>query len=667
MAKEKKTIAHHLLAFLRLSTAIAGALVWVYLSSTITGEKLEHQLHDPIIRLQGAKPPPKDVVLVALDEATYEQLGLPMDRPIPRMYHAKMLERLAEMGAKRVVFDIVFAGRSAIPEGDEALSQAVGKLPVVLAVDHGAKQSGGMTLYELVRPDPFLADRAAGLAIVGMQIDDETARHFYVNREENVKDMETLSEAGAGYLTKQARDSAELPDESDLIHYYGPSHTIKTYSLYQILEKEVPLPAELIKDKVVYVGLILRTGLGATQKDAFGTPFGSIFGVEIHATQAANLIEKSWIRRPSRMNEWAVGSAILIVLLLMMLRTRPLISLSLAFGTAGIWLVACYIGLANGFFLAGGTAVTIVIPAIVLTNLTYWYIRTRKQQQKIEAAFSLYLSPAMVAQLKKNPAALKLGGEETICSAIFTDIKGFTTISEQLGALGVTKMLNEYFTEVSQAVMDEGGTVIKFIGDAVFALWGAPVAQEDHAQRACRAALRIQDTVDRFNESNKFPKLTTRVGVNTGKMVVGNLGSLRRFDYTAIGDAVNLAARVEGVNKYLGSTVLLTEDALNAGGNKENFHLLRMGAIKVVGKEIPVGLFRMDQKPFSDELRKEWETALEKFTARQWDDAKGLFEEIQKKCGELETVCDFYKENIEVFRQHPPQAEWRGEVTMDHK
>lgn len=667
MSEVRSRRARLFFGLLRIVISLGAVYGWMLFSRTVTGKRYEFSLHEAMMRAQGRKPPPSEIVVVAMDEATYTALNVPMDRPIPRKYHAKLLERLAQMGAKRVVFDVVFAGRSASPEGDDALAQAVGELPVVLAVDHRTSDQSLIVDSGVTEPDDFLKDPATGLAVVGMQTEEGVVRHFFTNRDEAIKDYPSLSEAGAGYLTVERLKQADLPGPYDLIKFYGKARTIPTYSLYQIIEEAVPFPAHLVKDKVVYVGLVMKTGLGATQKDQFQTPFGEIFGVEIHATQAANLIERGWIKRPTPLNEWLFGGALLFFLMLSMLQARPMIALTLAAATAFTWLCVSYACLAQGFFLTGGSAVTIVIPAVVLANLTYWYVRTRREQQKIEAAFSLYLSPAMVGQLKKNPDLLKLGGEEIVASAIFTDIKGFTTISEQLGALGVTKMLNEYFTEVSQAVMDEGGTVIKFIGDAVFALWGAPLPQEDHARRACRAALRIQDTVDRFNESNKFPKLTTRVGVNTGRMMVGNLGSLRRFDYTAIGDAVNLAARVEGVNKYLGSTVLLTEDALKNGGDLENLHLLRMGSIKVVGKEIPVGLYRMDQRPFPDDIKREWERALELFGSRDWGSAEKLFEEIKGKCGELETVCEFYQENITAFRAESPSAEWRGEVSMDHK
>lgn len=657
-----------LLWLLRIVTALASVAFWWWASSTITGQAYEYALHDAFVRFRGPLPPPEDVVIVALDEATYQAWGLPMDRPIPRERYGKLLKRLAALGARRVVFDIVFAGASAVPEWDRELEEGVGSLPVVLAADHGERDVGGMTIEELIKPEPRLLERAAGIALVGIELNEDVARVFTVRRKENTKEFSTLSEAGAGILTPEQRAAAVLPGSDDLINFYGPSHWVKTVSLYQVLEDAVPVPARLFKNKTVYVGLVLRTGLGATQKDSFRTPFGDLFGVEIHATMAANLLERGWIRRPTIAQERWVGALLLFGLLIVILGVRPQWSVLIGVVSIALWFVAAYGALVSLLFVTGGLAVTVLVPVAVLINLSFWYLRTRKKQQQIEKAFSLYLSPAMVTQLKRNPSLLKLGGEELVCSAIFTDIAGFTNLTEQLGAVRITGMLNEYFTEVSQAVMEEGGTVIKFIGDAVFALWGAPVHFEDHAARAIRAAQRIQRVVAEFNASAKFPPLITRVGVNTGKMVVGNLGSSKRFDFTAIGDAVNLAARVEGVNKYLGTTVLVTEDALLAAKEvKEDFKVVRMGAIKVVGKDRPVQLFRLLAEKLPPAVETQWEEGLNLFAAREWGRAENLFTRIATELPEFAVAARLYLAEIRELAQHTPHPEWKGEVAMDHK
>ena len=669
--KRKPSRARRLLFCLRLATAFIGTVGWLWFSTSITGQEYEFALHDALVRLRGPITPPSNVIIVALDEASYDALRLPMDRPIPRAYHAKLLKRLAELGATRVVFDIVFAGQSASPEGDAALADSVSKLPVFLGVDHGVsvEEGSGRVIHELIKPDPFLSTPAAGLALVGLQLEDGVARHFFQNQDENLSDFVTLSEAGAGIKTAQQRSEHQLPRSGDLINFYGKSHSIPTISLYQVLEEEVPIPQKLIKDKIVYVGLALRTGLGVTQKDQFQTPFGDIFGVEIHATQAANLIEGNWIHGPGSDLESVLGSLVVFALLMLLLRLKPQWGITLLVVIIVGWYIAAFIGLKFNIFLAGGSAVTAIMPLAVIISATYWYLRTHKRSVEIERAFSLYLAPSMVTQLKRNPSLLKLGGEEIYASAIFTDIAGFTGISENLGPTRVTAMLNAYFTEVSQAILDEDGTLIKFIGDAVFAIWGAPLPQVDHAARACRAAMRIQEAVDKFNTKGEFPSLITRVGVHTGKMVVGNLGSNKRFDFTAIGDAVNLSSRVEGVNKYLGTTVLATEDALEAtkvtGGFSAN--TLRMGAIKVLGREVPVSLFRLSATEVNADLAQSWGKAIASFTSRRWDLAKDLFQQSQTLDPNLKIASDLYLSNLDHFIKEAPGDSWQGELSMEHK
>src|SRR6185295_10317029 len=165
--------------------------------------------------------------------------------------------------------------------------------------------------------------------------------------------------------------------------------------------------------------------------------------------------------------------------------------------------------------------------------------------------FNFYLSPEMIAKIVADPSSLNLGGEEIVATALFTDVKGFTTIAESMPAPETAGLLNAYFSRITAYIFDQGGTLIKFIGDAVFAIWGAPLRMEDHALKACEAALSIA-------EGQARERFITRIGVHTGSMLVGNLGSEQRFDYTAIGDAVNFAARLEGLNKHFGTRALVS-------------------------------------------------------------------------------------------------------------
>lgn len=646
--------------------ALISTLAWLVFSATTSGEGYEFMLHDELVRTRGPRPPPEDIVVIALDEASYDALGLPMDRTIPRSIYAKLIRRLGELGAKRVVMDVVFAGPGASPEGDAEFAAALKTVPVVLGTDHGEYTDNGTVFHELIKPYGPFAAASHKLALVGLSLDSAMlARSMYIEKGSYLEGLPTLSEAGAGLDPNNPSDALKLPAPSDLINYYGPSRTIKTLSLYQVLEEEVPIPAVHIRNKVVYVGLVLRTALGANQKDRFATPFGDIFGVEIHATKAANLINRDWIRRPSKTNERIVGSFLVFISCFLIMLLRPIHAGISAVVLAVLWLILSYALLNATFFLTGGSGVLAAVPLAFLVNTTGSYLITLHRQKQIERAFSHYVSPQMVQQLRRNPELLKLGGQEVIATALFTDIAGFTNMSERLGAMKVTQMLNAYFSEVSDVIMDEGGTVIKFIGDAVFAVWGAPVPTIDHADRASKAALKLQRAIENFNSRGKFPRLSTRIGLNTGSMMVGNLGSNRRFDFTAIGDAVNLAARVEGVNKYLGTTLLVTENTKKECEAAAGTYV-SMGKITVAGKNIPIELFSAFDPPLQPELLSQWQLALDLFQGAHWDDSRSQFVAVKESACPLSAAADTYIEAIEELRLSRNET-WAGELILKEK
>ena len=309
--------------------------------------------------------------------------------------------------------------------------------------------------------------------------------------------------------------------------------------------------------------------------------------------------------------------------------------------------------------------VALIIPLSFLGNTLVYYVVTLRSQQQVEKAFQFYLSPDMAKAMKQNPKGLELGGESVYATALFTDIEGFTRITESMIASEVSQMLNSYFTEVMEVVFENKGTLIKFIGDAVFVIWGAPLKVEDHAKRACRTALAIAKEVEKFNASKRFPALHTRVGLNTGNMVVGNLGSSKRFDYTAIGDSVNLASRVEGINKYLGTTVIITETTKKEMGGE--FPTVPMGAIQVVGKSEVVPIFTLFETALSEENSLVWQKALLDFRTKKFSDARAAFESVKGLEPRLKKACEVYISEIARHEATPPSAEWRGEISFDMK
>lgn len=625
------------------------------------GQSLENKFLDLWFQLRSPAQPPSDVAIVALDEESYRVLGLAMNQPWPRSMHAQLIQRLKEAGAKKVIFDILFLGNGPDSSSDQSLANALGSMPTVIGIDYGTIEEKNYQQEGLLMPLESFREKAFRTALVGLPEEEGCIRHFMIERSELTKDFLSLSEAAVEKMTNR-------PGPRDLINYYGPPRTIPTYSYYQILENEKPFPNELIRDKIIFVGLSLRTELGPSQKDAYLTPFsknGRMFGVEIHATAAANLLTHSWIRRAPSWIE-VLGLGLLTgVMSSLLFGLKPLWGALSLLGFFLGWNAAAFVGLLHLRFIPGAVLSIGILPFIYLASTLYYYVIAKRKARQLRKAFQYYLSPEMAREVSRDPQALHLGGEKVTATAMFTDITGFTEISEKMSPESVAHMLNSYFTEVMNEIFENKGTLIKFIGDAVFALWGAPIKTENHAQLACQTAVAIQKEIERFNGTGQFPPLKTRIGIHTGPMIVGNMGSSRRFDFTAIGDSVNLASRVEGINKYFGTEILITQEVFNQ--LSLSLDAVEMGAIRVAGKKEIIRLHTLFEKPINPEVKKTWERAVENFSQRQWDDAEKKFIEIGQREIRFQKASEIYLKEIQSCRKTPPLEFWEGEINFSSK
>jgi len=628
------------------------------------GKALEMRFLDLWFNIRGPINPPNDVVVVAIDEDSYGVLGYPLNQAWPRAVHATLLKRLAAAGAKRVAFDIGFFDPWPIAEVDDELLRAMRLVPTIIGSDvvkgkeeHSEKQALKPPL------DKFRA--AAKLAFVGLPSDGGRIRRFLIPDAYYSRD---ITEVLPPSLAAAASGTTRQPGPHDLIRYYGPRQTIQKYSYYQVIETEVPLPAEKLRDKIVFVGLMTQTELGESKKDSFLTSFpqdGETFGVEIHATAAANLLHGDWIRRSSAQSEvWLLG-ILALLLTLALLYARPLPGAFIVVGYGAGWAALAYWSFLRGHFVPGAVLAVIILPLTYTKATLTNYLIARLRQLRLERAFRFYLSPEMAKEVAQNPEALQLGGQEIECTAMFTDIAGFTSIAERMKPGEVSQMLNSYFTEVFDAVFDNRGTAIQFMGDGLYALWGAPAKTPEHARLCCEAALAIESEIERFNQSGRFPPLRTRFGINTGPVLVGNLGSKRRFDFTGIGDTVNLASRLEGLNKYFGTTILTTDNT--QAQLPESIRSLKMGLIRAVGKTLPVGLHSLFREPIPERAVAKWMEAWARFAARDWDAVEGLFLEVGEEELRLAKAAKLYHDQISLHRSTPPPNEWQGEIIFTTK
>ncbi len=631
---------------------------------------LENTGLDLLFLRRGARPVPPAVCVVAIDEDSYWVRDLDPGRPWPRGLHGDLVAVLAREGARAVAFDVLFEG-AGDPDQDAAFERGLAEAGnVVLGSTVEQIEDPRFRQLRLIEPyEPFL-EAAAAAGDVSMEEDrDGVIRHAWLLH----GDRPSLSLAAYETATGDASLRQRGPR---LINYYGPSRTIPTVSIYQALEPGEHLPPGFFKDKVVFVGASQVAAAGpADAKDSFRTPFrggtrGNTFGVEIHATLAANLLEGRGL---------TVASPVLVapsLLLLSFLATLAFVCLRPALGVLALAGLELIPGTAGSLaFGRGDLWLPVVIPSVVqlplayVASLAWYYLTTVRERERIRKAFAFYLSPSMIRRIAESPGELNLGGEEIVGTAMFTDIKGFTSIAEGMTAPETAALLNEYFSEATRHVFDTGGTLIKYIGDAIFAIWGAPLRMEDHATPACRAAVgmaRLQEALG----GRPAARLVTRIGLHTGPMLVGNLGSSQRFDYTAIGDAINLAARLEGINKQFGTQVLVSGETLSATNG--GLITRRVGRVRVVGREEPVtvhellGLSGELTQPDAGAIET-FERALDAYYARDFEEAGRGFEEVQRLRRGKDGPSGLYLTLIARLRAEPPPDEWDGVIRLTTK
>ena len=385
--------------------------------------------------------------------------------------------------------------------------------------------------------------------------------------------------------------------------YKDPQRRLETYRIYpvaQILQSYAAVrsgatpvvPLDALRGKIVFVGSS-AAGLFDTRANPFGPADP---GVLIHATLADNLLAGDFLRRASPL---ANVAATLLAALLAGVAASFIASVWWSVA-AGIGLAAAYLGLTLALFGAGSVWLDAATPAlaILLTftgGMAVNYFTEGRHKRQIREMFSKYVAPEYVAQLADDPSKITLGGRRAELTILFSDIRGFTSISEKLSAHEVVEFLNEYLSEMAAIVKQAGGTLDKFIGDAVMAFWGEPVHHPDHADRAADCALAMQATTARLAArwvAEGKPDLKIGVGINTAEVVVGNIGSVEhKLDYTAIGDGVNLASRLESANKEFHTGIIISEFTLAKLGDR--FDVRPLGDVKVKGKERPVAIYEL--------------------------------------------------------------------------
>ncbi|MEE8545819.1 MAG: adenylate/guanylate cyclase domain-containing protein, partial [Alphaproteobacteria bacterium] len=456
---------------------------------------------------------------------------------------------------------------------------------------------------------------------------------------------------------------------------YSRHHASRYVSALDLFAGKVP--PQRIAGKLVLVG-----SSALRFQDIQPTPLGYMPGVEIHAQLLETILAQDYLTRPGHLAlgvelALTLGAGLLVIVLLPLIGARWTLLLLLVV-VGGAAATSWYLFSGHGMLI--DVSYGIVVTILIYGLLSYvGFTRTESQRREVRSAFGRYLSPALVEQLAADPERLRLGGETKEMTFLFCDVRGFTTIAERFKSdpEGLTRLINRFLTPMTDAILERGGTIDKYMGDCIMAFWNAPLDDEAHADHACAAALAMFEALGRLNleleaeaEDKDFHPLRVGIGLNTGDCVVGNMGSEQRFDYSVLGDAVNLASRLEGQSKTYGADIVVGE---NTHAKMNGYATLELDLIAVKGKTEAVRIHALmgAEETLDDAHFRELEARhgemLTAYRARDWHRALELGRHCRALNGGMGALYDLYRERIERFEREPPGADWDAVYVAETK
>jgi len=449
--------------------------------------------------------------------------------------------------------------------------------------------------------------------------------------------------------------------------YFAPSKNISTISAADVISGAVP--PEFFEGKLALVGTS-----AAGLLDLRSTPTEkNVPGVTIIAQFIQQIFANEFLQRP----DWLFGAEFLAGLVLAVLITLsiqamgPIGGLSVLLAGSGGIIGSSYYFFKSKLFLVDPISPLIISLSVYVAVTFFNYLFTELERSRVRGAFAQYLSPEMVNRLAESSESLVLGGERKEMTFLFSDIRGFTKISEQYkdDPEALTLLINQLLTVLSNAILDHGGTIDKYMGDCIMAFWNAPTDQANHRQLAIESAHAMNNALSEFNqnleESLDF-KLEIGIGINSGECIVGNMGSDKRFDYTVLGDAVNLASRLEGQSSNYGLNMVLGE---NSYLQDSPYQIIEIDKIAVKGKssaETIFTCFELETK-FTEEFMDKHKLFLEKYSAQQWIPASLLADELISSSNQLELYYGHMKARIDEYKINPPSSDWKGVYVAQNK
>ena len=702
--------------------AIAALVVWV-LAKYVAPDLFytyEAKTYDWRIEKKFVEDMPTidDVIIVNIDERSNHLLG--KFSQWPREYHAKLVKYLHDAGALAVGLDILYDRDTWHPEQDKEFIKNVAQAQNVYTALYFAQADSdnwrpvmteepkgfdAQRFYYTLPPKDLqrfrkeermessffpLINASAGAGHVNFHADvDGVVRSIHLFTNFNNHLYPSLS--FKIFMDLLGTDSLAFEDDTHLglytggelattipvdehgnmlIDYAGPFKSFRYISFYDVLHaKERGLPKEIFENKIVFLGTSL-----AGLFDLRNVPFMQAFpGVEIHANILYTLMRQSFIHRVSSFDSFLIALGVGVLAGIVLGALGPFLSTLLAF-----FLGLGYVIVAALMFLNNNLWIEIITPLLtlfftLLFVFIYRYVTEEKSKRFIRSTFSHFVTKSVVDELLANPDKIKLGGEKKICTVMFSDVAGFTTISEKLAPEALVQLLNEYLTEMTNLVFKYDGMLDKYEGDAIMAVFGAPIEHGNHAYNACAAALDMQHQLVKMREMWRKmgkPPLDVRIGMNTGPMVVGNMGSESRFDYTVMGDAVNLGARLEPANKEYNTRIMIGEGTYQKAGDL--IIARQLDLLRVKGKTEPVKVYELlstVEKGLPDEMLRVLEMfnkGFENYLQQNWDWAiKYLQQALSIKPNDGPSLR--YLERCKQFKENPPGDHWDGVFTMKTK
>lgn len=702
---------------------LLGAIIFAWVIANIgTIQSLELDFLDYRFKLRG----PLDIsespiIILAIDDQSNE--STPEQWPWPRRYFAHVIENLIQTGVSVIGIDVEFdkTGRHG-PASDNELEAALNRYDNVVLVGKIFITSGRLESTILVPPHEKFRRTGVPWGLVSSEVDKDGIYRRYLVAQRH---MDTTYASFATEVLKiyKGYDKdlmvEDRPDRficgeyeipkfdhySMLINYTGPAQSFPVYSFDNVLDDEnfdlldeydmdafddpgdttLGLPPGLLhsgilKDKIVLIGATMQE-----LHDDFPTPFLEVTdesghkrkaltpGVEVHANALQTILSENYL---AELDFWG---HLVILFLLGILVYSITHFLPTLWGAISSTLVAfLYFAISVFLFTRNNLIIEITKPVLVILfsfigNNLYQYVLSQKEKRMIQGAFSHYVPEKVVAEILADPDKLKLGGEERIVTVLFSDVEGFTTVSEKLTPVQLVHLLNEYLTEMSEIVLSNNGIIDKYEGDAIMAEFGVPVPYDNHGYMACKTALEMQGKLSELREkweTENRPLLTARIGINTGEVIIGNMGSRNVFDYTIVGDHVNLGSRLEGANKFYGTRIMISE--FTHEHVKDDFYTRMLDIIRVMGKEEPRKVYELiafktdtlDDKHL--EMLDYFDRGTQYYRSRVWDKAIECFEHCLKLHAE-DMPSHIFRKRCNDFRLNPPDAHWDGVTVMEEK